>query len=64
MALLLPGGLMLMYNVLWSGDVADASVQDADTRAIRRLNQLVHDDRRVRMSLVPIADGVTLVRKC
>jgi predicted O-methyltransferase YrrM len=61
--LLRPGGLMAIDNVLWSGEVADASVTDANTTAIRALNRHVHQDARVSMSLVPIGDGLTLLRK-
>ncbi len=59
--LLRPGGLMAIDNTLWSGDVADPDKQDADTRAIRALNRQVHADRRVTMSMLPVADGLTLV---
>lgn len=62
--LLRPGGLMAIDNTLWSGDVADPDKQDADTRVIRELNRLVHADERVAMSLLPVADGLTLVLKC
>jgi predicted O-methyltransferase YrrM len=61
--LLRPGGLMAIDNTLWSGDVADPGKQDADTRAIRALNRQVHADRRVMMSLLPVADGLTLALK-
>ncbi len=61
--LLRPGGLLAIDNTLWSGDVADPEKQDADTRAIRALNQHVHADRRVTMSLLPVADGLTLALK-
>lgn len=61
--LLRPGGLMAIDNVLWSGRVADATVQDSRTAKIRALNAKVHRDDRVDMSLVPIADGLTLARK-
>jgi predicted O-methyltransferase YrrM len=43
--------------------VADPSVDDADTAAIRRLNEKLHSDERIDLSLLPIADGVTLARK-
>jgi len=62
--LLRPGGLMAIDNTLWSGDVADPDKQDADTRAIRELNRQVHADERVAMSLLPVADGLTLALKC
>ena len=58
-----PGGLIAIDNVLWGGAVADSADNDADTVAIRDLNHKIHKDRRVAMSLVPIADGLTLVRK-
>ena len=61
--LLKPGGVLLVDNVLWDGRVADLSINDADTDGIRRLNQLVHEDSRVDMSLIPLGDGLTLVRK-
>jgi predicted O-methyltransferase YrrM len=49
-------------NVLWSGRVADASVDDDDTLAIRELNALIATDDRVDVALLPIADGLTLAR--
>ena len=61
--LLRPGGLILVDNVLWGGSVADESVQDEDTQAIRRLNARIFRDDRVRHSMLPIGDGLSLVRK-
>ena len=61
--LLKPGGVLLVDNVLWDGRVADLSINDVDTDGIRRLNKLVHEDSRVDMSLIPLGDGLTLVRK-
>ncbi len=61
--LLRPGGLMLIDNVLWSGKVADPSVHDADVDAIRALNESLRDDQRIDLSLLPVADGLTLARK-
>ncbi|MDH4228122.1 MAG: class I SAM-dependent methyltransferase [Nitrospirota bacterium] len=57
------GGLICVDNVLWSGRVADAAKHDATTEALRRFNRQVHTDSRVDLSLVPIADGLTLARK-
>ena len=57
------GGLIVADNTLWSGKVADASVQDEDTKALRAFNDAVHRDGRVAMSLLPIGDGVTLALK-
>jgi predicted O-methyltransferase YrrM len=61
--LIRPGGLIAIDNVLWSGDVADPSVTDNRTEKIRALNQKLHQDTRVSLSLVPIADGLTLALK-
>ena len=57
------GGLIAIDNVLWDGAVADTSINDHDTRAIRALNEKIHTDPRVEITLVPIADGLTLARK-
>ncbi|AFZ57406.1 class I SAM-dependent methyltransferase [Anabaena cylindrica FACHB-243] len=61
--LIRPGGLIAVDNVLWSGKVADPEVQDNQTKKIRAFNQKLHQDSRVDLSLVPIADGLTLARK-
>ncbi len=63
LSLLRPGGLIAVDNVLWSGSVADPSNDDEDTRAIRALNEKIHGDTRVNISLVPIGDGLMLARK-
>jgi predicted O-methyltransferase YrrM len=61
--LLRPGGLLAIDNVLWSGRVADPQDQSASTLAIRALNERIRGDERVSPSLVPIGDGLFLVRK-
>lgn len=58
-----PGGLIAIDNVLWSGRVANPQDQDKSTLAIRALNNKLHHDQRVTLSLVPIADGLTLALK-
>ncbi|AHJ27234.1 class I SAM-dependent methyltransferase [Nodularia spumigena CS-584] len=58
-----PGGLILIDNVLWSGRVADTEVQDNRTTKIRALNEKLHQDERINLSLIPIADGLTLAHK-
>jgi predicted O-methyltransferase YrrM len=50
-------------NVLWSGQVGDPAVHDPATNAIRRFNAFVHADERVRVALLPVADGLTLALK-
>lgn len=56
-------GLVAVDNTLWSGRVADPKVRDADTEALRAFNTAVAADERVDLCLVPIADGLTLLRK-
>ena len=63
LALVRPGGLIAIDNVLWDGSVADPKIDDADTNAIRALNLKLRGDQRVDISLVPIGDGLTLARK-
>ncbi|WP_414527594.1 class I SAM-dependent methyltransferase [Nodularia chucula] len=58
-----PGGLIVIDNVLWSGRVADSEVQDNRTTKIRALNEKLHQDQRINLSLIPIADGLTLAQK-
>lgn len=61
--LLRPGGTVVIDNVLWSGKVADAGADDADTVAIRDFNAFLAGDGRVDFCMVPIGDGLTLARK-
>jgi len=58
-----PNGLLLFDNVLWSGAVVDASDRSENTEAIRALNDHVARDARVESVMLPIADGLTIVRK-
>jgi predicted O-methyltransferase YrrM len=58
-----PGGLIAIDNVLWSGRVAEDEVQDNRTKKIRALNEKLHQDKRINLSVVPIADGLTLAMK-
>jgi caffeoyl-CoA O-methyltransferase len=58
-----PGGLIAIDNVLWAGRVVDSQVQDNQTNSIRAFNEKLYEDERVTLSLVPIADGLTLALK-
>jgi caffeoyl-CoA O-methyltransferase len=57
------GGLIIFDNMLWYGKVADPSVQDAETVALRALNAKLRNDDRVFNSLVSVGDGMQLVVK-
>jgi predicted O-methyltransferase YrrM len=63
LALVRPGGLIAIDNVLWAGRVADPTNQENNTEAIREFNARLHQDPRVDLSLVPIGDGMTLARR-
>jgi predicted O-methyltransferase YrrM len=58
-----PGGLIMLDNVLWDGAVADPKKNDADTKALRAVNKKIQADERVDVSMLPLADGLTLARK-
>ncbi len=60
--LLRPGGLLAIDNTLWGGSVARQATTD-DTRALQRLNEQLHGDERIDLSLLTIGDGLTLARK-
>ncbi|HYB91874.1 MAG TPA: O-methyltransferase [Candidatus Binataceae bacterium] len=56
-------GLILFDNVLWSGRVAVPSDRDESTLAIREINDFIARDRRVEAVMLPVGDGLTIVRK-
>jgi caffeoyl-CoA O-methyltransferase len=62
LSLLRPGGLIAIDNVLWGGSVA-LPAEDEDTAAIQALNRKLLADGRIDLSMVPIGDGLSLVRK-
>jgi caffeoyl-CoA O-methyltransferase len=58
-----PSGLILIDNVLWNGAIIDQTKRDADTLALRALNDFIAKDARVEAMMLGIADGLTIVRK-
>ncbi|MEU5862325.1 MULTISPECIES: O-methyltransferase [unclassified Nonomuraea] len=58
-----PGGLLLADNTLRSGHVADPAHAEPTTVQIREFNDLVIEDPRVSVVVLPIADGITMIRK-
>lgn len=56
-----PGGVIIVDNMLWSGRVLDP--QDADSKAIARLNEIICKDSRVENVMLTVRDGIQLVRK-
>ncbi len=61
--LLRPGGLVVLDNVFRDGRVADPDIDNESVRAIQRLNKKLHADERVHLSMIPVADGLTLALK-
>jgi predicted O-methyltransferase YrrM len=57
-----PGGLILIDNVLWSGEVAQPDDGSENARIMRALNEKIANDDRVDHVLLPIGDGLTLAR--
>jgi caffeoyl-CoA O-methyltransferase len=58
-----PGGLLVLDNVLQGGRVVDPAQTGPSVRAIREINDLIVADERVESVMLPVRDGVTLVRK-
>ena len=57
------GGYIIADNVLWSGKVIDPDENDADTLALRSFNTALVDDGRVEVLILPLRDGLTVLRK-
>jgi predicted O-methyltransferase YrrM len=60
-----PGGLIVADNVLWSGKVINTQVpdNDKDTISLKAFNDFIFTDKRVEKLLLPIRDGVFVIRK-
>ncbi len=57
------GGYIIADNVLWSGKVAQADKNDKDTEALRMFNRMIQEDERVENVLLPVRDGLMIIRK-
>ncbi len=58
------GGLIMADNVLWSGKILDLSAnKDEKTKAIQSFNEKIANDNRVEKVMLPLRDGITLIRK-
>jgi caffeoyl-CoA O-methyltransferase len=57
------GGFIIADNVLWSGKVVTSDKIDKDTKAIMEFNDFVHQDDRVENVLLPVRDGLMILRK-
>lgn len=61
--LLQPGGFIIADNTLWDGHVVEGCRHSSQTEGIIRFNDLVASDPRVEKAIVPLRDGLTLIRK-
>ena len=61
--LLVSNGIIIIDNVLWDGAVSDSSKNDQQTKSMRELNNKIKNDNRVEFSLLPLADGISFIRK-
>ena len=57
------GGLIIIDNVLWHGEVVDKNINDKYTKNIRELNDFISKDKRVEKVIIPFGDGMTVCRK-
>lgn len=57
------GGWILADNTLWDGHVIEPERQDAQTNGVRAFNDLVRNDERVEVVMLPLRDGLTIIRK-
>ena len=63
LTLLRPGGVIALDNMFRGGRVADPAPDDESVQAIRELNEKLHADERIDLTVLPLADGVTLAMK-
>lgn len=61
--ILKPGGLMIADNTLWDGHVLESSPRSPQTIAIQEFNDMAASDKRVETVILPIRDGISLIRK-
>lgn len=59
-----PGGFILADNVLWSGKVLEQELpEDVHTKGVIEFNEFIKDDNRIEKVILPLRDGLTLIRK-
>ena len=58
-----PGGLIIIDNVLWHGEVANSKKNDKFTNIIREFNKHVKDDKRTKQTILPLGDGFTICQR-
>lgn len=59
-----PGGYILADNILWDGHVAEAGRHDRQTLGVREFNDMVASDPDVEVAIIPVRDGLSIIRRC
>ena len=62
LGLISQGGLIIIDNVLWHGEVADENKNDKFTLNMREFNEFISNDKRVEQIIIPLGDGMTICR--
>ena len=62
LGLICQGGLIIIDNVLWHGEVADENKNDKFTLNMREFNEFISNDKRVEQIIIPLGDGMTICR--
>jgi predicted O-methyltransferase YrrM len=57
-----PNGLILADNVLWYGKVTNPEIKDAETKALKKYNEILLNDKRVEVIILPVRDGISIAR--
>lgn len=57
------GGWILADNTLWDGHVIDPTYKDSQTNGVRAFNEYIRNDKRVEEVILPLRDGLTIIRK-
>jgi caffeoyl-CoA O-methyltransferase len=58
-----PGGFILADNVLWSGQVVDKEINDPQAKGIVSFNEMIRNEENIEHVIIPIRDGLMLIRK-
>ena len=58
-----PGGFLMADNAIWDGKVLDKKKPDRETAGIKKFNEMVLADKRVENLLLPVRDGIMIIRK-
>lgn len=63
LSLVRPGGLIMVDNTLWRGKIIWKRSEEQAVHQLRAFNQKLYEDTRIDITLLPMADGITLIRK-